>query len=371
MPNVHTTLTSLFTAIANAIRGKTGSSSQIVADDFPSAIDAIPTGTPLPPLTDPASASDILNGKEVILPDANDEPTVVTGTFVPPVDTGANGLYKSALESAVTELVDEGLTALRAYAQYANPSLVKVSLPNLTSVGTNAFSSCSNLTGIVDLGSAVCGAVIFKSALRRTSVIKLGTGNQTLASLTAVHVWFPNGYTRVANYEYNQAKWLKTVQYDDMKNSFSLVMCGGVAALEAFVIRKSTLISLTGNGLAGYDSSVFRFYVPASLLNDYKIATNWTAYASLMVGIDEDTACTTGDIFTPTTTATGIDHWDIVPLQSYTTYSAFDSTTGAVTTSHDGRLLIRGLDANDNIVHVTYLQIGTGIDEEQNLLENL
>ena len=40
----HTTLTSLFSDVANAIRTKTGSSSAIAADDFPEAIEAIETG---------------------------------------------------------------------------------------------------------------------------------------------------------------------------------------------------------------------------------------------------------------------------------------------------------------------------------------
>jgi len=48
MANTYTTLSSLFTAIANAIRSKTGSSDTIKADDFPTAIANIPTsgGTP-------------------------------------------------------------------------------------------------------------------------------------------------------------------------------------------------------------------------------------------------------------------------------------------------------------------------------------
>lgn len=41
----HTSLRSLFSAIANAIRAKTDGSADIVADDFPTAIAAIPTGT--------------------------------------------------------------------------------------------------------------------------------------------------------------------------------------------------------------------------------------------------------------------------------------------------------------------------------------
>ena len=44
MPNRHSTLTSLFSDIADAIRAKTGSAASIVADDFDTAIAAIPTG---------------------------------------------------------------------------------------------------------------------------------------------------------------------------------------------------------------------------------------------------------------------------------------------------------------------------------------
>lgn len=41
MPNTHTTLTSLFNDIADAIRAKTGGTSDIVADNFPTAIASI------------------------------------------------------------------------------------------------------------------------------------------------------------------------------------------------------------------------------------------------------------------------------------------------------------------------------------------
>ena len=41
MANTHATLSSLFSAIANAIRSKTGSTAKIIADDFPDAIAGI------------------------------------------------------------------------------------------------------------------------------------------------------------------------------------------------------------------------------------------------------------------------------------------------------------------------------------------
>ena len=76
MANKHETLSALFSAIANAIRGKTGTSDSIVADDFPSAIDNIETGVKLPELTNPATAENIQSGYEAVDGDGN----VVTGT---------------------------------------------------------------------------------------------------------------------------------------------------------------------------------------------------------------------------------------------------------------------------------------------------
>ena len=52
MPNTHSTLTSLFTDIASAIRAKDGTSAPIVADNFPTAIANIPSGsTTISPLS--------------------------------------------------------------------------------------------------------------------------------------------------------------------------------------------------------------------------------------------------------------------------------------------------------------------------------
>ena len=65
-------------AIANAIRAKEGSSDPIVANDFPARIAAIETGTQLPTLTNPGTAADMAQGKQLI--DQNGE--IVTGTLV-------------------------------------------------------------------------------------------------------------------------------------------------------------------------------------------------------------------------------------------------------------------------------------------------
>ena len=165
-----------------------------------------------------------------------------------------------------------------------------------------------------------------------------------------------------------------SLQFDSVSTIGGNYFVSG-SSINTIVIRTPTMCALTsalnaGNYVLGGTGKI---YVPYALISNYSTATNWvTNYNRGQIkAINQDATCSTGDTFTPTTTATGVDHWDVIALQSYTTYSAFDSSTGAVTTSHDGRLLIRGRDANDEILHVTYLQIGTGFDEAQNLLENL
>ena len=64
-------------AIADAIRAKEGSSDPIAANDFPAIIAAIETGTQLPTLTNPGTAADMAQGKQLI--DQNGE--IVTGTL--------------------------------------------------------------------------------------------------------------------------------------------------------------------------------------------------------------------------------------------------------------------------------------------------
>ena len=107
-----------------------------------------PTLSPLDP-NDAAGASDILNGKKAY----DDQGVEIDGTLVPPVDTGANGLYKSMIEENVTEIVDDALTSIRSGNQYQNGNLVKLSIPNVTKIGAAAFYQC-NITGYIDLSQA-------------------------------------------------------------------------------------------------------------------------------------------------------------------------------------------------------------------------
>lgn len=112
MANAHSTLASLFTDIAKAIRSKTGGTASIVADNFPTAISSIEVkenltselstqdglisqintalagkvGKELPVLSNPAGAGNIEAGYQAIDGQGN----LMIGTFVPESVTVTN-----------------------------------------------------------------------------------------------------------------------------------------------------------------------------------------------------------------------------------------------------------------------------------------
>jgi hypothetical protein len=158
---------------------------------------------------------------------------------------------------------------------------------------------------------------------------------------------------------------LKTLEFFSIDTISGGYSANGCPNFDTVILRQNTGVPLKSTGFA----SIVKFYVPKNLIGSfYSTATNWTTYynAGRVISIDEDTTATVGTAFTPTTTAQGIVSWDQVDLQSYSV-GTVDTTTGTITPTHDGRLLIRGLDSNSDIVHVTYIQIGTGFDEEENL----
>ena len=163
---------------------------------------------------------------------------------------------------------------------YNCSALTKIDLPYVTTVGENAFRECSKLTN-VNLPSATdiktyafraCSLLqsinlpnvkniygyVFKECKKLTSVI--------LPNITSIINYGLSGCYSLLEFLIEQTDSVCTLQ-------------GSMTFYECYHIEGTTNSTWNPNGLKdGY------IYVPASLLSQYKVATNWTKHASQIVG---------------------------------------------------------------------------------------
>ena len=167
MPNRHTTLTSLFTDIAGAIRSKTGDSAEIKADDFDTAIEAIPTGG------------------------GGGEFTTEQFLGVDPVDS-----------------LTYGGTTLPEYALYRR-TINNLSLPNLTKINAFALSNANTSSDLNTLFSKLetigdAGLANFNENINLTSDYNVVFPKLTKVSVSAFQYF---GSTTDYDSNYNDPKY--------------------------------------------------------------------------------------------------------------------------------------------------------------------
>lgn len=133
MPNVHTTLSSLFTDIANAIRAKTGSSAQIVADNFPTEIANIQTG--IDPSDATATADDIVAPKTAYTANGKETGTLQDKGVVNVILDTATTIY-----NIVKGKYNNGSVSIVTQTKTVNPSTVQ------QTIGADAGKVISSFT---------------------------------------------------------------------------------------------------------------------------------------------------------------------------------------------------------------------------------
>ena len=233
----HTTLKSLFTSIADAIRNKTGDSSMIAADDFPDAINAIET---------PENEDVILSGSRII------------------------------------EYTNNRISNVRPYAFYSHSYLQSVHLENAESIG--------------NLGSGESFAECYY--LKSVSIpMALSVSPRSFVGCSALSNVYSPKLLCIWDYAFYVCSSLTRLDIGNVTEEYYMTSIGHYAfsksAIKTLIIRY-TLSAFDLNNINAFENTPIAngegyIYVPRALVEQYKTAENWSTFADQIRALEDYT----------------------------------------------------------------------------------
>ena len=163
---------------------------------------------------------------------------------------------------------------------------------NVTSIGSDACSSCSSLASItIPDGVTSIDSYAFSSCSSLASVTipdgVTSVGNNVFSScFSLVRVTIPDGVTSISTRAFNNCSSLTRVTIPDgvtsiSNNAFSY--CSGMRYYDFSVCTAVPSLSNT-NAFSGIPSDC-QMLIPTALYDEWSAATNWATYASKMVAV--------------------------------------------------------------------------------------
>lgn len=278
------------TTVADAIRGKTGSSDALVfPDGYVGAVDGL--GAP----------DDFENGYADALSKRTDLVITENGEYTPEGEsTGFKSVAVSVVDKSTDQIIDGSITEITSNVETVKESafsgcksLVSVNLPNAKNIGSNAFKSCSklaaiNLPSVERIEAAAFFSCTFQEiVITSTSIVTLNDNSHFPVSLVAA--------------DFHCACVFKGLPFQNSYVLKTLILRNGALSTTA----KSTIFDkcyrFTGAYHKTYNPESLKdgyIYVPRSLVEEYKAATNWTVYADRFRALEDYTVdgTTTGEL---------------------------------------------------------------------------
>ena len=163
--------------------------------------------------------------------------------------------------------IPDGVTSIGTYAFSQCNSLTEITVPaSVTSIGELAFYYCSSIENIVVpvTGKSMCGM-----------------GSRALRELTIL-----NGVESIAENAFFQCVNLTSIDIPASVMSIEAMSFRGCQSLKAvYFTSHSTVPTLVDSSAFGAIPDDCEFFVPAALVDEWKAATNWSTYASQIVGV--------------------------------------------------------------------------------------
>ena len=212
------------------------------------------------------------------------------------INTNTQIDWAPIVEGTLSEYYNSRITTLANYAFYNYSNLQKVSFPNCNYIGSYAFYGCSNLQTVNFPNCSSIGASAFRSCFNLQTIsfpicsyisINAFYGCSNLQTVS-----FPNCRS-IGAYAFRGCSNLQKVSFPNCNyiGSYAFGYCYNLISLylmSASVVSLPYSIAFSSTPIGGYSASAGRYgsiYVPASLFNTYKSATNWSYFSSRFVSV--------------------------------------------------------------------------------------
>ena len=230
--------------------------------------------------------------------------------------TGIGNQAFRGCRSLASITIPSSVTSIEISAFYYCCPLASITIPDgVTSIGDSAFSECSSLASISipNAATSIGGSAFYNCRSLASITIPDGVtsiGRQTFYycySLASISI--PDGVTDIGNYAFSDCRSLASITIPNGVTTIKSSAFGNCTSLASITIPNGVTSIKTYafyycGGIAFYDfsnhtsvpalSSTTAFEkiaadcqirVPASLVDAWKAATNWSTYANYIVGV--------------------------------------------------------------------------------------
>lgn len=264
-------LTDFLTDIADAIRLKKGIADKINPQDFSSEIASIEVGVSSGYSPDDIASAlvegDLVLSVNLVGAYAFYGNSGITSVSAPNAVT--IGTYAFYNIKNITSLNIPIVTTIGNYA-FTAPTIQSLDLPLCTSIGTNCFTNCPSITNL---------NLPVVTAIPNSSFGYVGVSRLILPEVKSV------GNSSLTN--------SKTLTFVDLPKCTSILNYGlrNNSKLETLILRSETMCTLSNYALNS--TKIFNktgyVYVPASLIDSYMGATNWSKISTQFRALEDYT----------------------------------------------------------------------------------
>ena len=221
-------------------------------------------------------ASNIVSGKSIF---------GVVGTATAGGSSSSDSMEDAIVTRTLTTYVNDRVTSIGSYAFYSYPSLTSVNFPVCTSIGGYAFCSCTSLTNANFPVCSYIGSGAFYSCSSLTNMsfpVCTSIGSDAFyycISLTNAN--FPV-CSYIGSCAFYGCTSLTTISFPVCSyiGSSAFRYCSSFISIYIGTSTICTLANSNAFSKAGITSTAGSIFVPASLVNAYKSAAQWSYFAN-------------------------------------------------------------------------------------------